>query len=1018
MASSVESSAAGSTKTPAQLLAEQHEAHHATVEEVPDEEDLAHPPPPHGASGESDNTGAASNGVMSAKAAGKQKATEKAGVIDTQDEEAFPTLGAPTKSAAKAPGWGSKGSLKTSSSPAVSGTSTPKGAASRGPAISGISMPNKNRDHLDVDFDDINKSVTMKKVLDDAKRRHKVITSVQEMEVGRKKVLRFTAEGPQRTGVRDALLEISKAVSIEKIFKIEVSPNVSATIIGRGGANIRKLQADHGVRINIERDQPSSTGADEKVDVVEIKGDYAGARTVFNKISSMKKEMQPKIDLPLKGIAPELYPFIASRHADEIQRLQDVHDLSIDVPQYHTWRAQPPPRAEPRPTFVPHGDSFITLSGEQEAAAQARQVLEAIAERIAQELILEELTCEQVLHPYIVGERGMDPLQFLEQTGCAIILPPGHHETDDIHIIGPEDRIEEGRNLVEQLMSQKYNRPVDIGRQFANAPRGAERHSRALAQYLQKKALEREFMSAHNSEVIFPVNPNAAPSWSVISSDQQKAVSAKNDLMKIAQAFPTSRIQLLEMDPYYHPHIEDMFAQQLQEEHGVFMIVPDESEDDVILVYEAPNQDGPFALPRQKPSAAEQKEFERALMAAQEFLFSSIPSREIAASEMPIPRKHHDRVRRFVNNEQQNASSKFPILFDFGETKGKRSKAQQAPESVSMRGPSQDDIEAIRQKIEAFLIEVEQDEKERDYVTTCDFPEKFVKNLVGKNGANIKALRDKYDVEIQTGDAGKVSIQGPQKKADACKQEIMRLGKQYEDEVSYSITVERKLHGELIGKGGETLNKLQSKVNNEVRIDFPRAPRPGDTSDNGSDAGGASQKQGPNEIRIRGPRAKADKVREELLSLAQYLQDNSHVATVSVDKEQIPSLIGKQGAELNKLREETGAAIDIPDRSAASERVEITIKGTKAAVDKARQEIARKSKAFDSIVTKTVTVDKKWHRDLIGTGGKFLRMISRVYVFTNIRQAPTSRTSSLPLAGQPRALRLFNSPRRVKMALL
>lgn len=972
MASTIEAPTADSTKSPAQLLAEQHESHHVTIEDVEDEDDIAHPPPHHGQTGTPDNNGTGTNGVMSAKAAGKQKASEKSGFIDTQDEEAFPTLGAGIKPAAKAPGWGSKGSLKSPDSPALSsGATTPKGAASRGPAISGINMPNKNRDHLDVDFDDINKSVAIKKVLDDAKRKHKVNTSFQEMEVGRKKMLRFTAEGPQRNGVRDALLDISRAVSIEKIFKIEVPPNVSATIIGRGGANIRKLQTDHGVRINIEKDQPSSTGGpEERVDIVEIKGDYAGARSVFNKIASMKKEMQPRVDLPLRGIAPELYPFIASRHAEEIQKLQDENDLSIDIPQYHTWRAQPPPRPDPRPVFVPHGDSHITLSGEQEAAAQARLLLETMAERIAEELTSEELTCEQVLHPYIVGDRGMNPMEFLEQTGCAIVLPPGHHETDDIHIIGPQERIEEGRNLVEQLMAQKYNRPVDVGRQFANAPMGPERHSRALAQYLQKRALEREFMNTHNSEVIFPAHPNAAPSWSVISSDQQKAVSAKNDLMKIAQAFPASRIQFLEMDPFYHPHIDEMFAQQLQDDHGVFLIVPDDGEDHVVLVYEGPSNDGPFTLPRQRPTPAEQKEFERALSAAQEFLFSRIPSREISQYEMPIPRKHHDQVRRFVRNDQQNASSSFPVQFDFEEPRGKRSNGQQAPEKVSMRGPSAEEIEAMRKRIEEFLVEVEQDEKERDYVTTCDFPEKFIKNLIGKNGSNIKALREKHDVEIQTGDGGKIKIQGPQKKADACRAEIIRLGKQYEDEVSYSITVDRKLHGELIGKGGETLNKLQSKVNNEVRIDFPRAQRAGDSSDNVSEAGGPQQKQGPNEIRIRGPKAKADKVREELLSLAQYLQDNSHVATVSVNRDQIPSLIGKQGAELNKLREETGASIDIPDRSSSADRVEITIKGTKASVDKARQEIAKRSKVFDSIVTKTVSVDKKWHRDLIGVGGK------------------------------------------------
>lgn len=985
MSSTAEASTTDNSKTPAQLLAEQHAGHHVTVEDEVDQDDIDHPPPSHGETPATTATNGA-NGLMSAKAAGKQK--EKPTVLDTQDEEAFPTLGAATKPSTKAPGWGAKGTFKSPASPALSsGASTPSlRPTGPQPAVGAVSLPNQSRDYFDIEIGDIDKKKPIEKVLADVKRKYKVTSGVQEINAG--KTRRFYAEGPSKQLVRQALMDISKAISVEQRIKIPIPASASPVVIGKGGANIRQMEQEHGVRINIERDPkpPTANPDDPRIDVVEVRGDAAATRIVQAKISEMVKRNQPKVNIPLREIPPEFYPFLASRHAAEMERLQRDRELNIRIPEYSTWQAQAPPRSagpNARPTFVPHGDSHIILSGEQEAAMEAKAEIEAIVKQLEQQLILEELTIEQALHPHIVGERGMDPVQFLEQTGCALILPPHHEEIDEVHIIGPADRIAEGQKLAMELMDKKHNRPFDLRKQYADAPHGPERHSRALARYLQQKALEREFMNSHNSEIVFPVHPNAAPSWAVISDDSQKAVAARNELTKIASAFPTSRIQLVEMDSFYHPHIEDMFAEQLQNDHGVIMIVPEDDNDHVVLVYEGPTQEGPFTLPRQRPTSPEQREFERALQAAQEFLLGGIPTGKITASEFPIPPKHHDRVERFVRNQPQPPNGSFPVQVDFGQPRGKRAAArQQAPQNVTLRGPSPDDIENLRKQIEAFLLEVEQDEKERDYVTTCDFPEKFVNKLVGKNGANIKALREKHDVEIDTREAGKVKIQGPEKKAEACKQEIIKLGKTFEDEVSYSILVDPKFHGELIGKNGENLTKLQSRVDNLVRIDFPRNTRGTETSDNASEVGAPSQRQAPNEIRIRGPKAKADKVREELLSYTQHLQDNSHEATVSVHKDQVRSLIGRGGSELEKLRAETGAAIDVPNK-ADGERVTITIKGAKPSVDKAKQEIQKRSKAFDSVVTRTITVDRKHHRDLIGSKGKS-SCIRSAYVFVLI----------------------------------
>lgn len=989
----------GSAKTPAQIMQEQHEAaesHRPTVEEVPDEDEIQHPPPSKPVAEErEDDTKVpiATNGFMSAKAAGKQKATEKLGVFDTQDEEAFPSLGpAPKPSAGPLPrlsGWAasaSKASKQNGTTPSPRPASSGVSTASSTPGVMtptstaagprpGVMLPGRHVDSFEIPNADINKAKSIKRVLDDVKKKFGVIVTNKHTNFGSS--TSFVAEGP-KARVTDALMHISKELTVEKSVKLEIPSTVSARIIGQGGANIKKLEGQFHVKIRIDRDKKEITGPDDvRTDVVEIKGHAAQVRQAEAYVANLSREFQPKVDVPLRNIPPEFYPFLAGRHGP---RLRQIHgdNLQIQIPDYLTWQAQPPPRSnEPSqgPRFVPHGDSHIILSGDQAKARQVGQEIERLAEQLEQELALEELACEQILHPYIVGRRGMDPIEFMKQTGCAIVVPPSHQDLEDIHIIGPEDRLQEGRNLAEELMSKKHNRAVDLNRHFQDAPQGAERHSRALAQYLQKKAIQREFQSSHSAEIIFPNSISASPSWNIITSDAQKALSARNELSKITQAYPTSRITLVEVDPFYHPHLQDLHTNHLQSNLGVHMIVPDNGEDPVVLVYEGPSSEAPFSIPRSRPTQAELTEFEKALQEAQALLMGSIPHQTMSVLEFDVPRKFHEKVRRFVNNEPKpRPPEAFPVQIDFGAERGRKAEPAQKgfPDRVYLRGPSEADIDALRQKIEQFLLEAEQDEKERGYSLTFDFPSQYNKILIGRQGAHVNQLRDKHDVQIDTKETGKVKIQGPQKKAEACKSEILKLLKGWEDEVNYVIKVDPKYHGMLVGRNGENLQKIQNKVNNDIRIDFPRVSRFADDAsiaDTASDAGGRAA-QGADEIRIRGPNAKAEKVKDELLSLKQYLEDNSYTATVSVAQAQVASLIGKRGAEMERLRAETGAQIDIPKGNGDVERVVIQIKGTKQQVDKAKAELQERSKTFDNVLTKILEVDKKHHRALIGSGGE------------------------------------------------
>ena len=80
---------------------------------------------------------------------------------------------------------------------------------------------------------------------------------------------------------------------------------------------------------------------------------------------------------------------------------------------------------------------------------------------------------------------------------------------------------------------------------------------------------------------------------------------------------------------------------------------------------------------------------------------------------------------------------------------------------------------------------------------------------------------------------------------------------------------------------------------------------------------------------------------------------------------------------MDELRALTGAKIDIPsERNESPEaKVDIQIKGTKTQVAEAKKLLEEKRAVFDDTVNKTIDIDRKWHKTLIGPGGKPLLIL-------------------------------------------
>ena len=334
-------------------------------------------------------------------------------------------------------------------------------------------------------------------------------------------------------------------------------------------------------------------------------------------------------------------------------------------------------------------------------------------------------------------------------------------------------------------------------------------------------------------------------------------------------------------------------------------------------------------------------------------------------------------MRKYVHREQQDLDhGMLPVQFiDISAMKSfSGSRSQDSTEQgVLLRGPGSR-LDALVERVRAFVESERQDELERGFTMSFDFPQKHANYLIGKRGENINKLREEFDVEIQVND-GKVELKGPKAKAESAKSSILAMSKKLDDEATHVLKINPQYHREMIGAKGAQVNRLQDRYN--VRVQFPRTTQNTHEDDESRSEAGTSKhgrsNQASDEVIIRGPRKGADDAKDELLNLLQWTIDNSHNSVVSVSQSQLPSLIGQRGREMENLRETTGAKIDVPgSREAAdpSGRVELKIKGTKKQVDDAKKMLEQRAKVFDDSVIKVLDVNKKYHKSLIGTGGK------------------------------------------------
>ncbi|KAK4693999.1 hypothetical protein P7C71_g3502, partial [Lecanoromycetidae sp. Uapishka_2] len=978
----------------AERLKQKHEAdaaHRAIVEDVVDEEDIAHPPPSMLAALHSEPAAAPVESVvpMSDKVAGKQKAMEdpvsapapakpnRAPSLNMQSEEAFPALGGGPRAPPAAPAamaWGAKkpnsvhsgingvnghgapSSVASSrASTPTSGVMTPSStnasvAQHRGISIpKQMAMPGRHSERIEFAPSQLLRRDQLKKPLHETLRGiNKRSKANVEMKSGPNGMIIFEGTGPV-DATRQALKDLAQEVG-SKIPKIEDTP-------------AHDLDDDDSLTVD-----------------VTIEGDAVSAEMAKREIEAIVNDRTSTVNMRLRDIPAEFYPFIAGPHNSRIDALEDGRQVRVQVPHYHTWSDQPPPQlpSSGLPQFTPSSSNHIRISGDRLAAQEARAEIERHVQELRRQLTLSQVPIDRGRHQFVLDRGGASLHDLLQETGCSVILPPTAEDTEMLTIVGPQDRIDSGMDKVMTLaMSMQMSNidlARDIARRHANAPMGPEAHAKAFTRYIQRRKAIEQLERQYDAHIILPPPGVGPTNWEIYSREGANGVRARSDIMNMMNAHPPSRLRHVEVDPFFQQHVHQHGAKHVRDNFEVNLLTPDETDESphMVLVFEGPGgADHSYQLPRQQPTPEEIANFERSLHQAQEHILSLIHGQQdIGDASVEVPPKFHEKARKYVLREQQHLPpTEIPVQVSFGN----------GPNECSLRGPSSAANNLARQ-ITAYIENEKRDELERGHITSFDFPQKYANYLIGKRGENINKYREEFDVDIQVKD-GKVDITGPKAKADAAKSKIMALGKKIEDEATHVLKIKPQYHRDMIGAKGSQVNHLQNKYN--VRINFPRTAHVEDdrsVADDASEAANPKSRrsnQAADEVIVRGPKKGADEAKDELLNLLQWTLDNSYTSNVSIAQAQLPSIIGQGGREMESLRLQTGAQIDVPGREGADPngRAQIQLRGTKKQVEDARKLLEQKAKIFDDTITRSIDIDKKYHKSLIGSGGANIRNI-------------------------------------------
>ncbi|ELV09465.1 Vigilin [Tupaia chinensis] len=315
--------------------------------------------------------------------------------------------------------------------------------------------------------------------------------------------------------------------------------------------------------------------------------------------------------------------------------------------------------------------------------------------------------------------------------------------------------------------------------------------------------------------------------------------------------------------------------------------------------------------------------------------------------------------------------------------------------------------------------------------------QRFHRAIIGRKGERIHDIRKKFpDVMINFPDPAQksdiVQLRGPKHELEKCTEYLENVvADVVQNSYSVTIPVFKKLHKNIIGKGGANIKTICSasntKINlpsassnsenivisgkpencelackwifsiqknianiSEVEISIPSDLHKSLTDPKDCLISSLMKECGNIHIHfpktssdlprviIRGPAQSVEMARKKLLKLAEESQAKSYAVTLHVKPQYHQFLMSKNGGNVPKICDKTGVHVIFPNTKERDQEL-LTITGAKESVEVAQKELEALIKNLDNEVEENMLVNSRYHHYFTMRRGQVLQEMTKEY---------------------------------------
>ncbi|VVC87406.1 unnamed protein product [Leptidea sinapis] len=559
----------------------------------------------------------------------------------------------------------------------------------------------------------------------------------------------------------------------------------------------------------------------------------------------------------------------------------------------------------------------IVIAGEKNGVLAAKAQIEQIYEEMKKKCQTVKVEVPKSQHKYVIGARGTTIQEILRETGVSVEMPPPDSPLGTITLHGPHNKIGSALTMVCEKANSVKTATVDAPTWIHKYIIGKDGSNiKKITQDYPKIHVD----ITHSEDKVKIDGP---------PEEVERVTVELDDFVKNLLA--TITYVDLTVDSKYFKHIigkSGANIHRLKDETGVVINILKNESNNTIRI--EGTQQGVADAERELREMVMKLENERSkeFYVDHRYIKSLIGTRGERIKEI---REKFDRV--------------FISLPDQGQ---KRS-------PIKLRGP-QEDIE----KCEKYLHKLMKEIAESSYVQELPIFKQFHKFIIGKGGLNLKKIRDEtqtvIDLPAEGDDSDVITVRGKRENVEEAVKRIQQIHNEKANIVTEEVTIPPKYYNSLIGAGGKLIHSIMEECGG-VLIKFPPAESDSD------------------KVIIKGPIEDVEKAKQQLLAHASERELTSHTATVRAKSEHHKFLIGKNGANIKKIREQTGARIVFPtDKDEDKEAIFII--GREDQVEAARKQLEAAVSDISNVSESEMSVDPKHHRHFVARRGEVLRRIA------------------------------------------